>query len=126
MTHLHNRIETRSMQRFDGAQADPILEQPEPVRSQANSSLPKIIRYSNQTDVSMFRWDDILDSKVPRDYQLRSFIDCMMRDVILVMPTGSGKTLCSSMLLSRMAKLNPQHIGLFLVTRIPLVFQVPF
>ena len=127
MSHLHTLIEKRTYENFYGAHADPILAQPaQPIPSRASSPLPKTIRCSSPTDVSKFKWDEILDSKVPRDYQLLSFIDSMLSDVILVMPTGSGKTLVSSMLLSRMAKENPSHLGLFLVNRIPLVFQVLF
>jgi superfamily II DNA or RNA helicase len=116
-------VEKRTPETFYGLQPDPIVAQLKPVRQTATPALPSRINFVSPHDLDKFRWDDILNDKVPRDYQFRSFIDALLADVILVMPTGSGKTLISSMVLSRMCKENTNQIGLFIVHRIPLVFQ---
>jgi superfamily II DNA or RNA helicase len=116
-------VEKRTPESFYGLQPDPIVAQLKPVRQTATPAIPCQINFASPHDFDKFRWDDILNDKVPRDYQFRSFIDALLADVILVMPTGSGKTLISSMVLSRMCKNNRKQIGLFVVHRIPLVFQ---
>ena len=58
-----------------------------------------------------------------RDYQVQCFLETLQRDLVAVLPTGAGKTLIASMLLKRMKELNPEKMGLFIVDRIPLVFQ---
>ena len=58
-----------------------------------------------------------------RDYQVQCFVETLQRDLVAVLPTGAGKTLIASMLLKRMKELNPEKMGLFIVDRIPLVFQ---
>ena len=124
---LHNRIELRNNETFFGPAADPVLVQAKVDESREIPATPKsdrIIKFVSSLDVlEKFRWDDILESKVPRDYQLSSFIESLCGNTILVLPTGSGKTLVSSMLLARMCRENPSLIGLFVVHRIPLVFQ---
>jgi hypothetical protein len=42
------------------------------------------IKLPTETDVNCFRWDDILVRKVPRDYQLEAFVECLLRDTLLV------------------------------------------
>ena len=75
-------------------------------------------------NVSHFYIDDILMSAVvPRDYQITAYIEALQRDLILVLPTGCGKTLVSSLVAARMKSLNPNYMVLFLVDRVPLVFQ---
>ena len=75
-------------------------------------------------NVSHFYIDDILMSDViPRDYQVIAYIEALQRDMILVLPTGCGKTLVSSLVAARMKSLNHNYMVLFLVDRVPLVFQ---
>lgn len=50
-------------------------------------------------------------------------MEALGRDLILVVPTGGGKTLVAAMLMARIRALNPQRMGLFVVDRVPLVFQ---
>ncbi|GAM25120.1 hypothetical protein SAMD00019534_082950 [Acytostelium subglobosum LB1] len=66
----------------------------------------------------------------PRKYQLEALTEAMARDIILVLPTGMGKTLVSVMLMQQMIAINqPEHdnqmkrMVLFLVTTLPLVKQ---
>jgi endoribonuclease Dicer len=47
----------------------------------------------------------------------------MTQNLICCLPTGAGKTLIGCMLISRMKQLNENKKILFLVDRIPLVFQ---
>ena len=70
-----------------------------------------------------FDWTNLLEYKTPRDYQIECFVEALQQDVVGVLPTGAGKTLIASMLLRRMKELNPEKMGLFIVDRIPLVFQ---
>ena len=70
-----------------------------------------------------YQWTDIINNKIPRDYQLETYRLALVKDVISVLPTGFGKTLTAVLLLSRMAKMNKEHMGLFVVERIPLVYQ---
>ena len=110
MTELHYRIHKRSSDNFFGIQSETILAPLKPVsvvtRSSPCSPRIKTLNLDN-VDVEKFKWDKILQQKVPRNYQLLSFIDSLLNDVILVLPTGSGKTIVSSMLLARMSKENP-------------------
>ena len=70
-----------------------------------------------------FDWTNILENKSARDYQVQCFVEALQRDLVAVLPTGAGKTLIASMLLKRMKELNPEKMGLFIVDRIPLVYQ---
>ena len=82
------------------------------------------IKWPDPVKVSNFTYDDIIMSEViPRDYQITAYIEALQRDFVLVLPTGYGKTLVASLVAGRMKKLNPDSMVLFLVDRIPLVFQ---
>ena len=82
------------------------------------------IKWPDPLKVSNFTYDDIIMSEVvPRDYQITAYIEALQRDFVLVLPTGYGKTLVASLATARMKKLNPDSMVLFLVDRIPLVFQ---
>ena len=122
-TELHNRIESRTMDNFFGIRADAVRVALEPDSSISLIRPRSKMSFVSRDDIENFRWDDILETKSPREYQLVSYIEALLSDVILVLPTGLGKTLISSMLLSRMCRENGNRIGLFVVHRIPLVFQ---
>lgn len=66
---------------------------------------------------------DVLTRENPRDYQRELFLSTMCRNTLVYLPTGSGKTLIAAMVLSCMRELNPGKLMVFLVDRIPLVFQ---
>ena len=66
---------------------------------------------------------DSLTTQKPRDYQREMFLDVMRGNTLVYLPTGSGKTLIAAMVLSCMKKLNPDKLMVFLVDRIPLVYQ---
>ena len=75
-------------------------------------------------DISHFTYDDVIMSDViPRDYQITAYIEALQNNLVLVLPTGYGKTLVASMTAARMKRLNPHFMVLFVVDRIPLVFQ---
>jgi len=109
MTDLHNLIDKRTNDNFFGIQSQTILAPLKPVSVVTRSSpSPRIKTLSlDNLDIEKFKWDKLLQNKVPRNYQLLSFIDSLLKDAILVLPTGSGKTTVSSMLLARMSKENP-------------------
>ncbi|XP_068758712.1 uncharacterized protein [Montipora capricornis] len=64
-----------------------------------------------------------LTRQKPRDYQKELFLSIMLGNTLVYLPTGSGKTLIAAMVLSCMKKLNPDKLMVFLVDRIPLVYQ---
>ena len=66
---------------------------------------------------------DSLTRQRPRDYQRELFLSVMRGNTLVYLPTGSGKTLVAAMVLSCMKKLNPDKLMVFLVDRIPLVYQ---
>ena len=66
---------------------------------------------------------DFLTQQCPRDYQRELFLSVMRKNTLVCLPTGSGKTLVAAMALSCMKKLNPDKLMVFLVDRVPLVYQ---
>ena len=87
-----------------------------------NSRPPQPLVYC---DVSRLTTDDILSftRDSPRGYQQELFLQALRRNALVYLPTGSGKTLIAAMVLSCMKKLNPDKLMVFLVDRIPLVYQ---
>ena len=69
--------------------------------------------------------DDILSltEDSPREYQKELFLQALQRNTLVYLPTGSGKTLIAAMVLNCMKKVNPDKLMVFLVDRIPLVYQ---
>lgn len=69
------------------------------------------------------------DGIIPRQYQLEALSEAMARNLILVLPTGMGKTLVSVLLMQQTIAINKSLDGqrkrmvLFLVTTLPLVKQ---
>ena len=87
-----------------------------------HSNRVPVVRASQQ-DLMTYSWDDLVVTP-PRDYQIQAFAQLMhSRSLILSLPTGLGKTLVGAMALCKMKKMNPSRVGLFLVDKIPLVFQ---
>lgn len=64
-----------------------------------------------------------LTEQIPRGYQHELFLQALRGNTLVYLPTGSGKTLIAAMVLSCMKKLNPKKLMVFLVDRIPLVYQ---
>ena len=90
--------------------------------SSPQASLPMV--YSDTRELThTSREIDVLTRENPRDYQRELFLSTMCRNTLVYLPTGSGKTLIAAMVLSCMRELNPGKLMVFLVDRIPLVFQ---
>ena len=71
-----------------------------------------------------YSWDDLLvENRIPMDYQIQCYVEALRKDLVAVLPTGAGKTMIASMLVKRMREMDPERMGLFIVDRIPLVFQ---
>ncbi|KAK3593951.1 hypothetical protein CHS0354_040685 [Potamilus streckersoni] len=58
-----------------------------------------------------------------RNYQEELFVKAMERDTVCFLPTGTGKTLVSVMVIESCLRLNPTRQVLFLVDRVLLVLQ---
>ncbi|KAL3841905.1 hypothetical protein ACJMK2_019994 [Sinanodonta woodiana] len=58
-----------------------------------------------------------------RDYQEELFVKAMERDTVCFLPTGTGKTLVSVMVIESCLRQNPTRQVLFLVDRVLLVLQ---
>ncbi|KAI6649482.1 RNA-dependent RNA polymerase 1-like [Oopsacas minuta] len=91
--------------------------------NQQNSVTCPIVWPDCQNESDFYLDDVIMSDVIPRDYQITAYLEALQRDLILVLPTGCGKTLVASMVAAKMKMLNPNHMILFLVDRIPLVFQ---
>ena len=90
--------------------------------SRPQASLPMV--YCDTRELThTSREIDVLTRENPRDYQRELFLSTMRRNTLVYLPTGSGKTLIAAMVLSCMRELNPGKLMVFLVDRIPLVFQ---
>ena len=74
------------------------------------------------SNITNFMWSDLTE-KSPREYQIQAYVRALIQDLILVLPTGSGKTLVACMLITKLKQLNPSFMALFIVDRVPLVFQ---
>ena len=72
------------------------------------------------TLVSVVEW---LTRTQPRPYQVSAYLEALLQDLIVVLPTGTGKTLIAAMLMHKLKILNPEYMVLFIVDRVPLVFQ---
>ena len=110
------RIECRTDDTFfphEAAAAIPATR-PTPARAMEGS----LVFPSREED---FEWDVVATH--PRKYQVEAYLEALQQDLIVVLPTGTGKTLIACMVLTRMHELNPNRIGVFVVDRVPLVFQ---
>ena len=74
-------------------------------------------------DDLVLKEQDIFIIKTPRKYQIEAFREALLRNSIIVIPTGKGKTFIASLVIHRFKKLNPNRLAIFIVPRIPLVFQ---
>ncbi|XP_065565353.1 uncharacterized protein LOC136030359 [Artemia franciscana] len=88
-----------------------------------DKGLANPIQFADPKNVDNFSWYMPENSKVPRDYQIQCYVESLLRDLVVVIPTGAGKTLVGTMLMRKMRQLNPDHLVLFVVDRVPLVFQ---
>ena len=121
-----NRIEVRNYESFFGSIIPSEHSKTEETMCQLPQQLEPIepINFPDINDLSHFRYNDILTSPiVPRDYQTAAYIEALQRNLIIVLPTGSGKTLIATIIAAKMIQLNPNHMVLFIVERVPLVFQ---
>ena len=122
----YSEIVERDSANFRGHTLDPIgTSEPKRIKlsvQEENGNNQIIFPESGNT--CHFEYTDILKSDIiPKDYQVTAYIEALQRDLILVLPTGYGKTLVASICAARMKQLNPQSMVLFIVDRVPLVYQ---
>ena len=121
-----NEIVERDSSNFLGHIPEPI-ETSEPKRlklspPEMNGDNPII--FPDTENTAHFEYTDILKSDIiPKDYQVTAYLEALQRDFVLVLPTGYGKTLVASLAAARMKQLNPRYMVLFIVDRVPLVYQ---
>ena len=70
-----------------------------------------------------FDWSTISLAKNPYDYQIQAFEEALQKNIVVVLNTGAGKTIISSMILAKMCQLNPNRMGLVIVDKVALAFQ---
>ena len=115
-TKLFHEIEVRSGATFFGVV-------PTKIHSQRQESEIKPIRFADPSNLKDFSCYLPGCNKAPKDYQMLRYAESLLRDLVVVLPTGSGKTLIATMLLRKMRELNPDHLVLLIVNTVPLVFQ---
>ncbi|CAF0737858.1 unnamed protein product [Brachionus calyciflorus] len=105
-------IELRNFNNFDG-----------------NSEVPTVVRtdfietvYPSLNDLLNFNIAQYVED-TPRTYQTELYSYSLFENTIVYLPTGSGKTMISAMLIAHMKRLNPKKKVFFVVDRVPLVFQ---
>lgn len=117
----YQNVETRGPANFYGGVSAP----PSTLREQgkARRAVP-LLKPSPHDPVVDFLWERVAQSqKIPTCYQEIAFVEALLHDSIIALPTGSGKTFIASLILKRFHTLNPYRVAVLVVDRIPLVFQ---
>ena len=118
---IFDSVSLRNLDNFFGYQMTSETNSPKRPRLE-EASQP--IVFPNPQNPPEFSYEDVLMSdRNPYDYQITSYIEALQRDLIVVLPTNYGKTLIASLVAAKMKSLNPDYMVLFIVDRIPLVFQ---
>eukprot|EP01034_Spumella_vulgaris_P021530 gene21530-27565_t len=81
---------------------------------------------SGNVSNDVFEWLDLFvagSPLVPHRFQIEAYRLSLMGNLIVVIPTGAGKTLIAAMTMRRMKMLNPHRLVVMVVDRIPLVEQ---
>ena len=108
------RIEVRTDDTFFGPKASTASVPPSETDSFASGQVPETVVMNPKMDVRLaaqleeFSWHGLTDT-LPRPYQIEAFVECLARDLLVIFPTGCGKTLVAALLLARMARLNPNR-----------------
>ncbi|KAJ9449448.1 hypothetical protein DIPPA_03987 [Diplonema papillatum] len=115
----HPAISARDRSTFFAGTAPPPSQEPKK-RSSQEEARPVVL----PTEDGHFDWERyIISGKTPRSYQLEAFFEGLQRDLVVCLPTGSGKTLVAALVLAAFAALNPARLAVMVVDRLPLVFQ---
>ena len=67
--------------------------------------------------------DLLISRKNPKREQFLAFVRGLIRNTIIILPTGFGKTFIASLIMKRIHMRNPLRTAVMLVDRIPLVQQ---
>lgn len=86
-------------------------------------AFPPLIRPTAESISSLDLGPFMRSGKVPREYQVELYVEAMLDNSIVVLPTGTGKTLVAGMVARCMVDLNPERFVIFLADRVPLVHQ---
>jgi len=117
---LYGKFEVRTMDTFwvnDAIRADSGL--PELLIGKKSS-----IATCKAEKVEHFHWEKLLKSnKSPKPAQLESFYLSLLKNLIILIPTGFGKTMIASLVIKRMKLLNPSKLAVMVVDRVPLCYQ---
>ncbi|CAI9720102.1 dicer 2-1 [Octopus vulgaris] len=82
-------------------------------------NLPPIVRHCEDPVDEAY----CLTDSIPRGYQAELFEKSHCYDSVIFLPTGTGKTLISIMVISHMLKRNPRRPVLFIVDKVLLALQ---
>jgi hypothetical protein len=121
-------FEQRDADTFYGATT---LPNPKPTRQPNHYPVifPTIAEGISAEDCRDFQVQDLLSShciasgKVPRAEQMRAYHLALKDNLIVMFPTGHGKTFVASLVMHRFRKLNPSKLVVMVVDRVPLVQQ---
>lgn len=94
--------------------------------SQKHPSIETIIPTLDKFNHGIDSIKDLLnidELKIPRPFQMECYFRSLTQNSIIILPTGSGKTLTAALLIAKMFQLNPLKLIFFIVDRIPLVEQ---
>eukprot|EP00899_Mesostigma_viride_P026423 jgi/Mesvir1/6966/Mv09111-RA.1 len=116
IAHMFPRIETRDCNNFSGRPAPPQYG----TSRESNKTLVPTMKDADSSARLDIR---SLSTCRPRGYQIELLLQSLRRNTLIFLPTGAGKTLVAAMLLKRMRQLNPGKKALFIVHRVPLVYQ---
>ena len=112
-------LENRNTESFFG---DSSLIQ-HPRRSVNKKVIEETVNFPIVEKREHFEWFTVSLVKIPRDYQIEAYVQGLLKNTVIILNTGAGKTLIASMILAKMCQLNPSQMGLMIVDRVPLVFQ---
>ena len=122
VTRVVSGIETRSPETFYGNSIENEDTSEFPAKLSTESRLRTFIPIIGNVAVDAIQLFQSFPLK-PRCYQLECFSASISRNSIIYLPTGTGKTLIAALVMAYMKNVNPQKLVLFLVDRVPLVFQ---
>lgn len=115
-------IATRTMDTFFGVISQKVQQSQSIAHTPYELVMPRI----SVSGLQVFNCENFLSAnsnKNVRSYQKQAYVECLLQNTVLVMPTGTGKTLVAALVMHCFCQLNPNRTAVMVVDRVPLVFQ---